>query len=1284
MSRHSRLALLCLLCTPTWGADDPADGLDRRWMREARGLANLPTTSPEAATGSGTGATPTTPPVAAGSPSKSPAAGTGTGSGTGTTTTTGSGAGTTTHDTGGSAGGHDTGHGAAAHECPSGSGSGSASNCFIAQDRMGQCLKSNSTTFDVCKLTKKNGFNVCELETTCPCHEHEHAHDPPFNIIVLTAMMLIGNLCRRFGHIFPLKFLPYTVQLFLLGAGWGALASAAGWKNYEHLSEIDPHLMFYIFLPLLIFESAFATEYHVFKKVVWHALFLAGPGLITSSFLTALVAKFAFNAYQWSWVTCLLFGCMLSATDPVAVVALLKELGAAPTISALIEGESLLNDGTAIVFFNIFKSGVATGVIDMTILEILLELVKVAGGGPVIGLLVGIVTKKSIKLTFNDPAIEITLTLVAAYATFFMCEGYFGVSGVLGLVILGMYLAYHSHVISPEVEHSLHQFWEIIVYMANTMIFAIAGLIIAEKAFQAVSPRDFGYLMVLYVSVNIIRGFGLFLFRNAMNSLGQYQLDRANGILCTWGGLRGAVGLALALIVLGDAEILCAFPDLGARFLFHTAGIVALTLMVNGVTTGMVVGRLGLTQVSHSRKYAMQNAFKNLMEFAEHQQVELRRQPVFRDAHWSKVRERVVTDLHDPHNARDEVVSNMDIQVDACEHYYRAYATAVEHEYEAGTMRASSQRMLLAYLADAEDKAHVHDLWEMIESKVLEGLFVITWKETMPGMGGMNGQFVHAFDVCIGFLNTHQFILDKIAAMCHRQQASSRVKDHCKRVRNETVMLVERISTEHPEISTSIKSTNASRNVLNAMRNTVIKSQHMGKITAADAGNLRRMVETAMDRLRKIPRKLNPAFHELTLCQLCPWYSKLPACHEKLQMMFSVEKIEKSKPIVGEFRDGSGAFVVLSGVARVNIGNRAEHFGPGYTAGLLGLLTDKRGRFSEVYAETTCTVAYFPELSLRTLLQENPDFNNLVWDEACRSAARCILSVLTQYRDWDHVRIANYVKKGFRVTVPEAQMYPIQVPPMHCCILINGKWKDTLMGNSTGDGPCFIPKQFEDIYCWESPVLFAIPSPLTVSEKARNHWKKIMNSLFVARAVATLQGHDAGKIAVQKVLAGEFFKLIKDAKLEDAAGADEWRMAQSKSVPSPPQKSPSYDGPPSGLGGYSGLRAPSVVSNNSYARVNPDRRIASADSNPSAATPWFSQGGSPQPVQNLSRRQIRPSSRGYDEGESPLLSHQGRGYPQSGHPHPQSGRVGSPPLGTSFGSPTSRVPTGARHRGGGV
>ncbi len=131
-------------------------------------------------------------------------------------------------------------------------------------------------------------------------------------------------------HILKHTPLPYTVVLLVLGLLFGLAADSDSLKflrEYSTIASIDPHLILFIFLPILIFESAFIMDVHTFKKTILQSLVLAGPGLLVSTFLTALMARYIFYTYSWSWVTSLLFGAILSATDPVSVVALLKELG---------------------------------------------------------------------------------------------------------------------------------------------------------------------------------------------------------------------------------------------------------------------------------------------------------------------------------------------------------------------------------------------------------------------------------------------------------------------------------------------------------------------------------------------------------------------------------------------------------------------------------------------------------------------------------------------------------------------------------------------------------------------------------------------------------------------------------------------------------------------------------------------------------------------------------------------------------------------------------------------
>ena len=218
---------------------------------------------------------------------------------------------------------------------------------------------------------------------TFPAHPHAHVYEGVLAPIVILGT---GALIRQLLAWTSLP-VPYTVTLLLLGGGLGlslhylflrtlesateaqppdaACAPAWFWygtlqRSVGMLADIDPHLLLHIFIPPLIFESAFAVEWHVFFQLKWATLLLAVPGVVVSTFALGGVINTLYGSQDgadaelaWPSNAGILLGVILSATDPVAVVALLKELGVKEELSIGIEGESLLNDGTALVFFQV-------------------------------------------------------------------------------------------------------------------------------------------------------------------------------------------------------------------------------------------------------------------------------------------------------------------------------------------------------------------------------------------------------------------------------------------------------------------------------------------------------------------------------------------------------------------------------------------------------------------------------------------------------------------------------------------------------------------------------------------------------------------------------------------------------------------------------------------------------------------------------------------------------------------------------------------------------------------
>ena len=441
-------------------------------------------------------------------------------------------------------------------------------------------------------------------------HDHggEHAnHAAP--LILLVVALFFGVLAKT---LLAKSKIPYTVLLLLAGVavGWGVDYEGADDKKPLHRSvrawdRVNPHLLMYLFLPVLIFESAFSVDVHTLFRELFQVLTLAVPGVALSTALTACVARRLFAGQEFTWAASLMLGAILSATDPVAVVALLKELGVSKRVGTLIEGESLFNDGTAIVVFNVFFHELRDrgngGGIDGG--EVAVYFLRLAGGGILLGVLVGGATVLGLSYIYDDGLSEITLTIVAAMGTFLIAEmitvdGQALTSGVLAVVALGLIVGSKgASRVSATVGHDLHATWEALGFVANTLIFFVAGLIVEVRLSHSEHvARDLGQLAVLYASLHAIRFVVLLAAWPLLRRMG-YGMDWKFGVALWWGALRGAVGLTLALIVEEDHAV---HADVRHAVVFHVAGITLLSLCVNGTTMEYVLSRVGLSEKSAS------------------------------------------------------------------------------------------------------------------------------------------------------------------------------------------------------------------------------------------------------------------------------------------------------------------------------------------------------------------------------------------------------------------------------------------------------------------------------------------------------------------------------------------------------------------------------------------------------------------------------------------------------------------------------------------------------------
>jgi NhaP-type Na+/H+ or K+/H+ antiporter len=263
----------------------------------------------------------------------------------------------------------------------------------------------------------------------------------------------------------------------------------------------------------------------------------------------------------------------------------------------MIEGESLLNDGTAMVAFTVFLD-MAKG-IDSTGGQVVADFLRLTLGGVGLGIGFYLLTYYWIFYTYNDYVLETNLTIVGSYMLFYTAES-LKCSGILAIVTFGINMSYGGKfVISAESVHANHHIWGYIGFVAETLIFMFAGVImggvIAEdhKTHKRITGSDVGKGVAAWFILLIIRYICIFLFYPCLSRLG-YGFTLKEAILVSYGGLRGAVGLALAIMVHNDSILLKQNPKIGAIVLLHTSIVALMTLVVNAPTTGYLVKLLGL------------------------------------------------------------------------------------------------------------------------------------------------------------------------------------------------------------------------------------------------------------------------------------------------------------------------------------------------------------------------------------------------------------------------------------------------------------------------------------------------------------------------------------------------------------------------------------------------------------------------------------------------------------------------------------------------------------------
>ena len=384
----------------------------------------------------------------------------------------------------------------------------------------------------------------------------------PIGILLLVAC-LIAMLSRRLG-------LPYIVGLVVAGF------LIALMPNAPQL-PLSRELIFNVLLPPLVFEGALQLDWRRFRYEL--------PLTLTLAFLEVAIAALVVAAGMhwiigWSWIGAALFGVLIAATDPVSVIAAFREMGCLPRVSMVVEAESLLNDGVAAVGFAVL-SAVAAGA-SPTASSILPAFAWTLGGGLAIGLAVSGGILLIVGRT-DDPLVEITLTTIAAYGSFLIAE-YLGASGIISALTAGLLIgSWGTHLLSRPGRDRVRWAWEYFAFLANSFVFILIGMNDANQPLHRIGAAAAAVAILLALAGRALSIYPL----SALFRWSRWRLKASFQHTLFWGGLRGALALALALAVPPTV------PERNAIILTAFV-VVAFSILVQGLTMPLLIKRFGL------------------------------------------------------------------------------------------------------------------------------------------------------------------------------------------------------------------------------------------------------------------------------------------------------------------------------------------------------------------------------------------------------------------------------------------------------------------------------------------------------------------------------------------------------------------------------------------------------------------------------------------------------------------------------------------------------------------
>ncbi|XP_053137398.1 sodium/hydrogen exchanger 10-like isoform X2 [Hemicordylus capensis] len=501
--------------------------------------------------------------------------------------------------------------------------------------------------------------------------------DLPVIVLLVFATFAAAALLRT---ILKETKMPILVFIFFVGVALGLIDRfASELEIVKTIASIDPVLFIHTFSPAIIFSAAFDMDFYIFRKSIWQlvhptynqfqtpvwdlhcfvgfiwkrdtVLLLAVPGFLVNSALLAFLT-FKLNKFDGSFDYCMLFGVILSTTDPILSVASVKNIGLSKILINLIKGESLLNDAISIIIFE-FHRDLSRRQHKEMILEFLTKMFLKCFASAVFGFLSSRVTLCWLKYIFNDGIVEVVLSFSTVYLIFYIAEQ-LGMSGIIAVCILGLLL--DSVSFSPGVDLFLYKFWAMLTFLAHVLLYLIMGIVITHKTILHVkSPLSF-FIITVYLSLNLVRAMVVLALSPFLSHVG-YGFNWRWGAVIVWSGIRGTFSFNMALALSQEKFQHEKDTSTSVQILLHSGIASLLTLIINSTTVKKLVMALGLCSFTLPKRMALHNAVQRIRQIEANTFSMLKLDRFLADANWEMAEEAIQMEY--PFRLDSEEISNL-------------------------------------------------------------------------------------------------------------------------------------------------------------------------------------------------------------------------------------------------------------------------------------------------------------------------------------------------------------------------------------------------------------------------------------------------------------------------------------------------------------------------------------------------------------------------------------------------------------------------------------------------